>query len=258
VALDNLAAVSINASLAPQTTLSLGDSTHPWQFAYLYGAGPYGANNQKITSTAPTAVRTFTLPDADSNSVQPDAGAANNFLTAISAAGVISKAQPACSGVTNCPSLVASGTAGVGPSKAGTATTAARSDHDHRSFATLTWYFPGTPSTGVAALILTAPMGVANGLITDMTVSVVTTSASTSTFNIQRCTTSCTGTTPTFANIYSSNNTLSANTSNASFGTTNLTQTLNAGDQFKANLVTIGASLANVTVTMTYKYDTTN
>ena len=96
-ALSNLAAVSINAGLVPQTTLSLGGASNPWQFAYLYGAGTYGANNQKITSTAPTASRTFTLPDADSNSVQPDTGAANNFLTAISAAGVISKAQPAFS-----------------------------------------------------------------------------------------------------------------------------------------------------------------
>jgi len=95
VALSNLAAVSINASLAPQTTLSVGDSTHPWQFVWLYGAGTYGANNQKVTSTAPTGARVFTLPDADSNPVRPDTGAANNFLTAIASTGVISKAQPA-------------------------------------------------------------------------------------------------------------------------------------------------------------------
>lgn len=39
--------------------------------------------------------RIVTIPNADSTTVQPDTGAANNFLTAISAAGVITKAQPA-------------------------------------------------------------------------------------------------------------------------------------------------------------------
>ena len=614
-ALSNLAGVSINASLAPQATLDLGDSTHPWEFLYLYGAGTYGANNQKITSTAPTAARTFTLPDADSNPVQPFAGASNEFVTAISSAGVISHAQPAfsnlsgtatagqvpnlenlngtltaaqggtgaapagddqvlvassssaaawktvndcqgagkaltytqssnafgcntvsggspyasggstantipksngatqlldstlvdngtsltttlehmtlgagedttaglgiypaagltstdqygialgptytsaatssgndlaifgftadaaftmtdhyalniaditlgtgaavtnnygiyvggitagstnnysiftagglvahqanniqttatdvlklwnnnastsgvtvqyspalhwtghawntggtpadnatdirayvrptsgnpptfdwvlrksinggaysdifavndssvatatifdgttgfrvnggaasgnvlrgdgtnfvsatlaCADVTNCPSLAASGTAGVGPSEAGTASTAARSDHDHRSFHTLTWYFPGTPSTGVSPMILAVPQGIVNGTITGMQVTVATTSASASTFNLQRCTAGCTGTSPTFSNIYSSDNTLVANTSEADFGATNLTTTLNAKDQFKANLVSIGSGLANITITLTYKYDTTN
>jgi hypothetical protein len=39
--------------------------------------------------------RTVNVPDANSTTVQSDTGAANNFLTAISAQGVISKAQPA-------------------------------------------------------------------------------------------------------------------------------------------------------------------
>jgi hypothetical protein len=164
----------------------------------------------------------------------------------------------ACADVTNCSALAASGTAGVGPSKAGTASTAARSDHDHRSYATLTWYFPGTPSTGVSPMILAVPQGIVNGTITGMQVTVSTTSASSSSFNLQRCTANCTGTSPTFSNIYSSDNTLSANTSEADFGATNLTTTLNAKDQFKANLVTIGSGLASVTITLTYKYDTTN
>ena len=48
--------------------------------------------------TDPTvADRIVTIPDADSSTVIADTGAANNFLTAISAAGVISKAQPAFS-----------------------------------------------------------------------------------------------------------------------------------------------------------------
>jgi hypothetical protein len=164
----------------------------------------------------------------------------------------------ACADVTNCAPLIASGTAGAGPSKAGTASTAARSDHDHRSVHTLTWYFPGTPSTGVSPMILAVPQGIVNGTITGMQVTVATSSASGSTFNIQRCTANCTGTTPTFSNVYSSDNTLGANASEADFGATNLTTTLNAKDQFKANLVSIGSGLANVTLTLTYKYDTTN
>ena len=67
----------------------------------LGGASPLrfeGATDDNVYTTLsvtnPTAPRTFTLPNADSVAVQPDAGAANNFLTAISAAGVISKTQP--------------------------------------------------------------------------------------------------------------------------------------------------------------------
>jgi hypothetical protein len=41
--------------------------------------------------------KTVTFPNANSNTVIPDTGAANNFLTAISSGGVISKAQPAFS-----------------------------------------------------------------------------------------------------------------------------------------------------------------
>lgn len=175
-------------------------------------------------------------------------GNGTNFVSAILA----------CADVTNCAPLAASGTAGAGPSQAGTASTAARSDHDHRSFATLTWYFPGTPATGVSPMILAVPQGIVNGTILGMQVTVSTTSASSSSFNLQRCTAGCTGASPTFSNIYSSDNTLSASTSEADFGSTNLTPTLNAKDQFKANLVSIGSGLANVTITLTYKYDTTN
>lgn len=166
----------------------------------------------------------------------------------------------ACADVTNCPALVAAGTAGVGPSKAGTATAAARSDHDHRSIHALTWFFPGTPSTGVQNMTLVFPESAVNLSILDMRVTVNTTSASSSTFNIQRCTASCTGTSPTFANIYSANLTLGANTRTASKGSApdQNVSGLAAGDQFKANLMTIGSGLADATATITYKYDTTN
>jgi len=158
------------------------------------------------------------------------------------------------------PSLVASGTAGVGPSKAGTVATAARSDHDHRSIHAMTWFFPGTPSTGVQNMTLPLPEGIVNPAITDMRVTVNTTSASSSTFNIQRCTGTCTGASPTFADIYSTALTLNASTRTAAKGSApnQNVSGLAAGDQFKANLVTIGSGLADVTVTMTVKYDTTN
>jgi hypothetical protein len=158
------------------------------------------------------------------------------------------------------PNLVTAGTAGAGPSKAGTASTAARSDHDHRSLHALTWFFPGTPATGVQSLTLVFPESAVNFSILDMRVTVNTTSASSSTFNLQRCTGSCTGASPTFANIYSANLTLGASTRTAAKNAApdQNVSGLAAGDQFKTNLVTIGASLADVTVTMTYKYDTTN
>jgi hypothetical protein len=160
--------------------------------------------------------------------------------------------------------LVASGTAGVGPSKAGTATTAARSDHDHRSVHALTWFFPGTPATGVQNLTLTFPDGsIANLAILDMRVTVGTVSASSSTFNIQRCTVSnaaCSATESNWVDIYSTVLTLPASNYTAAKGSApnQYVGSLVAGDRFRANLVTIGASLANVTVTMTVKYETTN
>lgn len=64
--------------------------------------------------TDPTSAdRIVTFPDADSTTVQPDAGAANNFLTAISALGVISKAQPAFSNISGStdPDQIGAGTA---------------------------------------------------------------------------------------------------------------------------------------------------
>lgn len=52
-----------------------------------------------VTVTDPTADRTVTLPDANSNTVVPDTGAPNNFLTGISSGGVISKSQPSFSNI---------------------------------------------------------------------------------------------------------------------------------------------------------------
>lgn len=62
-ALNNLASVSINASLIPQTTLSLGDSTTAWRYLYLYGSGTFGSHSMQFTGT-PTGHRVITFEDA--------------------------------------------------------------------------------------------------------------------------------------------------------------------------------------------------
>lgn len=72
---------------------TVGTAALPFSSVYV---GAAGTNNIQVTGTA-TGARVFTLPDANSNPVVPDAGAANNFLTGISSAGVITKAQPAFS-----------------------------------------------------------------------------------------------------------------------------------------------------------------
>jgi hypothetical protein len=156
--------------------------------------------------------------------------------------------------------LIGSGTSGNGPVKVGTAATAARSDHDHRSIHELSWFFPGTPATGVQNMTLTFPETAVNFAILNFRVTVATMSASNSTFNIQRCTANCTSGAVTFSDIYSAVLTLTANNRTAVKGSApdQNVASLTNGDQFRASLVTIGASLADVTVTMTVKYDTTN
>ena len=128
----------------------------------------------------------------------------------------------------------------------------------------MSWFFPGTPATGVQNLRLTFPDGaITNIAILDMRVTVNTVSAASSTFNIQRCVVSgvaCSATQSTWVDIYSTVLTLAASNYKVAKGSApdQNVGSLVPGDQFKANLVTIGASLADVTVTMTYKYDTQN
>lgn len=73
-------------------TYDLGGSANWIRDIYLSTSG---TQYTKITTNPTGANRTFTIAGGgDSNSVIPDTGAASNFLTAISSAGVISKAQP--------------------------------------------------------------------------------------------------------------------------------------------------------------------
>jgi hypothetical protein len=133
-----------------------------------------------------------------------------------------------------------------------------------RSVHAMSWFFPGTPATGVQNLRLTFPDGaITNIAILDMRVTVNTVSAASSTFNIQRCVVSgvaCSATESTWVDIYSTVLTLAASNYKVAKGSApnQNVGSLVPGDQFRANLVTIGASLADVTVTMTYKYDTQN
>jgi hypothetical protein len=84
--------ILVGGNVAPRTAGggTAGTAALPFSDAYV---GASATNNIRITGTT-TGARVFTLPDANSNPVQPDTGATHNFLTAISSAGVISKARP--------------------------------------------------------------------------------------------------------------------------------------------------------------------
>jgi len=273
--------VDTDATPAGQQVYLCNASGNGWNLIGDGGGG--GGDNISVNGTAATdADFDDSTPGAPANAInvkwQKDAATPNNlsayvpYQAPLTVTGGNLDCQDASGAQKGCltsanwttfngkPNLVTAGTAGSGPSKVGDATTAARSNHDHRSIHSVTWFFPGTPATGVQNMTLALPEGIVNPAITDMRATVNTTSASSSTFNLQRCTANCTGTSPTFANIYSTNLTLNANTRTAAKAAApdqNVTG-LAAGDQFKANLVSIGASLADVTVTMTVKYDTTN
>ena len=74
---------------------AMGTAALPWSSIFIGGAA---TNNIQITGTA-TAARVFTLPDANSNPVQPFNVVANQFLTSISSAGLVTAAQPSFSNI---------------------------------------------------------------------------------------------------------------------------------------------------------------
>ena len=157
--------------------------------------------------------------------------------------------------------IVTAGTAGVGPTNQGTSTALARSDHDHRSIESLTWFFVGTgaSSNGVKAQTMALPDSISNIAVLDFRVIADSTATASTTYNVQKCTASCTGTSPTFTSIYSSDLTLPANTRTANKGSgPDAITTFAAGDQFKFDVTGSNASIANVTVTLTYKCNTSN
>jgi hypothetical protein len=71
---------------------TLGSAALPFSGIFVGGAA---TNNNEIVSAATTGARVFTLPDANSNSVQPLGSAtAHQFVTFINSSGVQAKAQP--------------------------------------------------------------------------------------------------------------------------------------------------------------------
>jgi hypothetical protein len=109
-----------------------------------------------VSNVTAGLTRTLTIPDANSTAVISDTGSVANFLTAISSTGVISKARPTISNLTNLSTtslLVGTGTVGAsvseitlgsGLSMAGTVLTATGSGGNVSN--------TGTPTSGQLAL----------------------------------------------------------------------------------------------------------
>jgi hypothetical protein len=196
------------------------------------------------TGTAPnwsqaTTIDTLNIPMAATTSVT---------------AGLISKTQ--YDTFNGKPDLVTAGSSGTAAYNAGTATTAARSDHEHMVLYALQWFFPGTVVAGVQTARGLIPEGVEGCSLTNSRISVNTTGSTSSTYNIQRCTTAAGDCTAT-SNIYSSNVTLNSSTQSVAGGTPDTT-TVTAGDAFKVNLVSVGTGLGDVTVALNYKCKNNN
>ncbi|MGE0630996.1 MAG: hypothetical protein AB7O96_01220 [Pseudobdellovibrionaceae bacterium] len=153
-------------------------------------------------------------------------------------------------------SVATAGSAGLAPFNAGTSTSLARNDHEHRVFYVMQWFFPGVVAAGVQTVRAQVPRGVTNCILTDSQITADTAGSTASTFNIQRCTAAGPACTTT-ANVYGSNVSLGASTESVAGGTPTTT-TVNAGDVFRVNIVGAGTGLANVSVALTYKCENTN
>ena len=116
----------------------------------------------------------------------------------------------------------------------------------------LQWHFAGAPSTGTQPMVLTIPEGV-NGVQLINSRIVVNTTGGASTFNIERCTSNCSGTSPTFSPIYATDRTLALGSRTVTGGTPT-SSTANAGDQFRVSFGSIGSGVSDVTVSLTYQH----
>ena len=121
----------------------------------------------------------------------------------------------------------------------------------------LQWHFTGAPSAGAQPMILVAPEGITGAVLTDARIVANTPGSTASTFNVERCTSACTGTSPVFSGVYASDVTLALDTRTATGGAPTTT-TVNAGDQFRVNLVSLGSGASDITVSLTYQYLATN
>ncbi len=121
----------------------------------------------------------------------------------------------------------------------------------------LQWHFAGVPATGPQPMTLTIPEGITGGALMNCRIVANTPGTGTSTFNIERCTSDCSGTSPAFSGIYASDRTLAADTRTATGGAPTA-NTANAGDQFRVNLVSVGAGVSDLTVSLTYEHAVAN
>lgn len=116
----------------------------------------------------------------------------------------------------------------------------------------LQWHFAGAPSIGTQPMVLTIPEGVNGVQLIDSRI-VVNTTGGASTFNIERCISNCSGTSPTFSTIYATDRTLALGSRTVTGGTP-ASITANAGDQFRVSLGSIGSGVSDVTVSLTYQH----
>jgi hypothetical protein len=101
---NNSTALGGIANLTTNGTVTTALTGADWLFADPTDSTKKAQLNLSGITTSTT--RTITVANANSTTVVPDTGASNNFLTAISASGVISKAQPSFSNISGTVSAV--------------------------------------------------------------------------------------------------------------------------------------------------------
>jgi hypothetical protein len=148
---------TLNGTLTPTAAGGMGLGSAALPFSNLW-IGAAATNNIEITGTA-TAARIFTLPDANSNPVQPAGPMTNEFVNQIGTSGLIGFAQPSfsnLSGSVACSQLPA--LTGDTTTSAGTCTTTTGSVNGVS--------YPSSPTTNtVPQVSMTNTVSYGNGLI---------------------------------------------------------------------------------------------
>jgi len=102
--------------------VDLGSTTLPFKDIYIAGtSGTPAANNFRITGASTDGMRTVYFPDADTQTVRANAGAAHEFFTSLATTGIFSRAQPAFTDISGIAATTQGGT-GANLSGAGAGT----------------------------------------------------------------------------------------------------------------------------------------
>jgi len=102
--------------------VDLGSTTLPFKDIYIAGtSGTPAANNFRITGASTDGMRTVYFPDADTQTVRANAGAAHEFFTSLATTGIFSRAQPAFTDISGIATTTQGGT-GANLSGAGAGT----------------------------------------------------------------------------------------------------------------------------------------